>query len=92
MINEKDYEHKPLVNHHEKVEIPFLSSSSRIIEKGNSIPFGNYNLNLFDMSEKAKKKKDHLDKLRAMDISIPGFESSERRTAFNLGKLMKERF
>lgn len=24
-----------------------------------------------------------------MDISVPGFESSERRTVFNLGKLMK---
>lgn len=27
-----------------------------------------------------------------MDISVPGFESSQRRTAFNLGKLMKQKF
>jgi hypothetical protein len=26
-----------------------------------------------------------------MDISVPGFESSERRTTFNLSKILKEK-
>lgn len=90
-INEKEYEHKPLVNHHEKVDVPFLSSSSRIVEdkKLVDIHFGSYNVNQFDMSEKMRKKRSHIEKLKAMDISVPGFESSERRTTFNLGKLIK---
>ncbi len=80
-----------MVNHHDKIDVPFLSSSSRIVEdkKPAEIPFGNYNVNQFDMSEKMRKKRYHLEKLRAMDISVPGFESSERRTTFNLGKLIK---
>jgi hypothetical protein len=60
------------------VDVPFLSSSSRIVEekKPAEIPFGNYNVNQFDMSEKMRKKRSHIEKLKAMDISVPGFESS----------------
>ena len=36
-----------------------------------------------------RRKRSHIEKLKAMDISVPGFESSERRTTFNLAKLIK---
>lgn len=41
------------------------------------------------MSEKMKKKRTHIERLKAMDISVPGFESAERRTVFNMGRLVK---
>ncbi len=69
-----------------------MSSANRADEEVRQSPFGKYNLNQFDMSEKIKRKRSHIEKLRAMDISVPGFESSERRTTFNLGKLMKAQF
>lgn len=69
-----------------------MSFAARGSEEQRQSPFGVYNVNQFDMAEKAKKKRHHIEKLKAMDISVPGFESAERRTVFNLGKMAKEQF
>ena len=74
---------------HNVVEKPSFNSSSGRSKpelESKSNPFGNYNLEYFDMQYRLKKKQEHIDKLRIMEVSLPAFNTKAKRKTWALGK------
>jgi hypothetical protein len=77
MIDEEEFNSKNKNAFSRKAEKShdFGKVARATLRNHNDVPFGEYNLQMFDMNYKVKKQQEHYEKLKMMEVTLPAFNS-----------------
>lgn len=77
MIKEDEFTSKNKIAYSRKAEKShdFGKVGRATLRNKNNVPFGEYNVQLFDMNYKLKKQQEHYEKLKMMEVTLPAFNS-----------------